>query len=124
MKYQIRIEGGLGPEWAGWFAGSAISREGDGVTLLTCDMADQAALHGLLRKLRDLGLPLLSINRIDDRSPYHRRAWQDHRDHRRKIMICEKNAPRLLGAMFLIVILILLFRPEGLIGGAGTAKRV
>jgi hypothetical protein len=66
MKYQVRIEGELGPKWADWFSGAAISREADGVTLLTCAVADQAALHGLLRKLRDLGLPLLSINRIDD----------------------------------------------------------
>ncbi len=66
MKYQIRIEGELGKEWADWFGGPAVSREGDDVTLLTCAVADQAALHGLLRKLRDLGLPLLSVNRIDD----------------------------------------------------------
>jgi hypothetical protein len=66
MKYQIRIEGELGQQWADWFGGLAISREGDGVTLLTCPVADQAALHGLLRKLRDLGLPLLSINPCDD----------------------------------------------------------
>jgi hypothetical protein len=66
MEYQIRVEGELGQEWANWFDGSAIAREGDGVTVLTCAVADQAALHGLLRKLRDLGLPLLSINRIDD----------------------------------------------------------
>jgi hypothetical protein len=66
MEYQIRVEGELGQEWVGWFGGLAIAREGDGVTLLTCAVADQAALHGLLRKLRDLGLPLLSVNRIDD----------------------------------------------------------
>ncbi len=66
MKYLIRIEGELGQEWANWFGGSAIARERDGVTLLTCDVGDQAALHGLLRKLRDLGLPLLSVNRFDD----------------------------------------------------------
>ncbi len=67
MRYQIRVEGELGQEWAEWFGGIAIAQEGDGVTLLTCAVADQAALHGLLRKLRDLGLSLLSINRIDDR---------------------------------------------------------
>jgi hypothetical protein len=66
MKYQIRIEGELGQEWVDWLGGHAISREGDGVTLLTCAVADQAALYGLLRKLRDLGMPLLSVNRIDD----------------------------------------------------------
>jgi len=65
MTYQIRIEGELGPEWADWFGGSAIVRETDGVTLLTCPVADQAALHGLLKKLRDIGMPLLSVNRID-----------------------------------------------------------
>jgi hypothetical protein len=66
MEYRIRIEGELGQEWEDWFGGSAISREGDGVTVLTCAVADQAALHGVLRKLRDLGLTLLSIHRIDD----------------------------------------------------------
>ena len=66
MGYQIRIEGELGQEWSDWFGGLAISREGDDVTLLTCALADQAALHALLRKLSDLGLPLLSITRIDD----------------------------------------------------------
>jgi hypothetical protein len=67
VKYHIRIEGELGQDWADWLGGSSISREGDGVTLLTCDVVDQAALLGLLRKLRDLGLPLLSVNRIDHR---------------------------------------------------------
>jgi hypothetical protein len=111
MKYHIRIEGELGQEWADWFGGSAIAREADGVTRLTCAELDQAALHGLLRRLRDLGLPLLSINRIDDspegslrESRDSRPAQRDHRDHRRQIMISEKSAPRLLGAMFLIVI--------------------
>jgi hypothetical protein len=66
MDYQIRVEGELGQEWADWFGGPAITREGDGVTVLTCAVPDQAALHGLLRKLRDLGLPLLSVNRSDD----------------------------------------------------------
>jgi hypothetical protein len=67
MEYQIRIKGELGQEWADWFGGSAIAREGDGVTLLTCAVVDQAALYGLLRKLRDLGLPLISITRTDDK---------------------------------------------------------
>jgi hypothetical protein len=66
MEYKIRIEGELGQEWADWFGGTAVAREPGGVTVLTCALADQAALHGVLRKLRDLGLPLLSVNRIDD----------------------------------------------------------
>jgi hypothetical protein len=66
MEYHIRIEGELGQEWADWFGGSATAEEGEGTTLLTCAVADQAALYGLLWKLRNLGLPLISINRVDD----------------------------------------------------------
>jgi hypothetical protein len=62
--YQIRIEGHLGPQWADWFGGLAITLEDDGDTLLTCPVVDQAALHGLLRKVRDLGMPLISAVRI------------------------------------------------------------
>lgn len=66
MNYQVRVEGELGPDWADWFGGAALSREENGVTLLTCAVADQAALDGLLRKIRDLGLVLVSVNRIED----------------------------------------------------------
>lgn len=62
--YQIRLKGHLGAEWADWFGGLTITLEADGTTLLTGPVADQAALHGLLRKARDLGLPLVSINRV------------------------------------------------------------
>ena len=67
MVYQIRIEGHLGPQWADWFGGLAITLEDNGDTLLTCPVVDQAALHGLLRKVRDLGMPLISAIRV--RSP-------------------------------------------------------
>jgi hypothetical protein len=60
MVYQIRIKGHLGPRWSEWFEGLTITPEGDGETLLTGPVADQAALHGLLRKVRDLGMPLIS----------------------------------------------------------------
>lgn len=63
--YQIRIKGHLGSEWADWFGGLTISVEDDGATLLTGPVADQAALHGMLKKLRDLGMPLLSVNRME-----------------------------------------------------------
>lgn len=66
MNYQVRVEGELGPDWADWFGGAALIREENGVTLLTCAVADQAALDGLLRKIRDLGLVLVSVNRIED----------------------------------------------------------
>lgn len=59
--YQVRIKGHLGPRWAGSFEGMTVIPDLDGDTVLTGPVVDQAALHGLLRKLRDLGLPLLSI---------------------------------------------------------------
>lgn len=62
MVYEIRLQGHLGPRWAGWFGGMSITLEDNGDTLLTGPVADQAALHGLLRKVRDLGMPLLSVN--------------------------------------------------------------
>lgn len=61
MVYQIRIRGQLGPQWADWFSGLAITLAEDGDTLLTGRVADQAALHGLLRRVRDLGMPLVSV---------------------------------------------------------------
>jgi hypothetical protein len=63
MVYQIRIKGHLGPQWADWFGGLTITLEEGGETLLTCLVVDQAALYGLLRKVRDLGLPLISVTR-------------------------------------------------------------
>ena len=65
MIYQIRIEGHLGPRWSGWFEGLTITPEGDGETLLTGPVVYQAALHGLLRKVRDLGMPLISAIRVN-----------------------------------------------------------
>ena len=61
MIYQIKIKGHLGPQWTDWFGGLTITQEEDGETLLTGPVVDQAALHGLLRKVRDLGMPLLSV---------------------------------------------------------------
>ena len=59
--YQIRVKGRLAPGWASWFAGMAITFAAGGDTLLTGEVADQAALHGLLKKVRDLGLPLATL---------------------------------------------------------------
>ena len=69
MVYQIRIKGHLGRQWTAWFEGLTITLEDDGNTLLTGPVVDQAALHGFLRKVRDLGLPLLSVNRLKSGQP-------------------------------------------------------
>jgi hypothetical protein len=65
VVYQIRIKGHLGHQWTDWFEGLTITLEDNGETLLTGPVIDQAALHGLLKKVRDLGLPLLSVNRVE-----------------------------------------------------------
>ena len=62
--YQIRVRGHLGLQWTDWFGGLAITLEANGDTLLTGPVVDQAALHGLLRRVRDLGLPLLAVIRL------------------------------------------------------------
>jgi hypothetical protein len=59
--YRIRIKGRLKPQWTDWFEGLTIAPEEDGDTLLTGRLVDQAALHGLLKKVRDLGMPLISV---------------------------------------------------------------
>jgi hypothetical protein len=64
MIYQIRVKGHLGPRWEGWFEPMTIAPQPDGDSLLTGPVADQAALHGILKRIRDLGLPLVSIERI------------------------------------------------------------
>ena len=65
MIYQIRIKGQLDHKWIDWFGDVTIVPEENGDTLLTCPVIDQAALHGLLKKVRDLGMPLLSVNRVE-----------------------------------------------------------
>ncbi len=65
VVYQIRLKGHLGPEWTDWFEGLTITLEDNGDTLLTGPVTDQAALHGLLKKVRDLGMPLVSVSPVE-----------------------------------------------------------
>ena len=65
MVYQIRLKGHLGSQWTDWFEGLTITLEEDGDTLLTGPVIDQAALHGLLKKVRDLGMHLVSVNPVE-----------------------------------------------------------
>ncbi len=67
--YQVHVEGCLGPQWAAWFEPLDVRPQPDGTTLLIGVLADQAALHGLLAKVRDLGIALLSVVQIHDPSP-------------------------------------------------------
>ena len=68
-RYEIRLTGHLDARWAAWFDGLTVSREGDGTTLISGPVADQAALHGLLQRVRDLGLPLVSVTRDETDPP-------------------------------------------------------
>lgn len=63
--FQIRLQGHLGQQWAGWFDGLTIVLEEDGNTLLSGPIIDQSALHGILKKIRDLGMPLLAVSQIE-----------------------------------------------------------
>jgi hypothetical protein len=62
--YEIRVEGHIGDSWSSWFEGLSLHREGNGETVLRGPLVDQAALHGVLMRIRDLGLPLVSVNRV------------------------------------------------------------
>jgi hypothetical protein len=64
-RYEIRLKGHLDTRWAAWFDGLTLTHESDGTTLIHGLVVDQAALHGLLQKTRDLGLPLVSVNRAE-----------------------------------------------------------
>jgi hypothetical protein len=64
-RYEIRLKGHLDSRWAAWFDGLSLSNESDGTTILHGPIADQAALHGLLQKVRDTGLPLVSVVRVE-----------------------------------------------------------
>lgn len=65
--YEIRLDGRLDPRWAAWLDGFVLSRGEDGSTVLRGRVSDQAALHGVLHKLRDIGLPIISVVQVDPR---------------------------------------------------------
>ena len=68
-RYEIRLQGRLHERWAAWFDGLSVRQADDGTTVISGSIADQAALHGLLQRVRDLGLPLISVERVDSAPP-------------------------------------------------------
>ena len=77
MIYQIRIKGQLSPEWTDWFEGLTITLEEEGDTLLTGPVIDQSALHGLLKKVRDLGMPLVSVVQVQFNETHQDRSKEE-----------------------------------------------
>jgi len=73
LTYAIRVQGRLGPHWSAWFDGLDVSSAADGTTTIQGAVLDQAALHGLLQKVRDVGLPLVSLTQVhpDLHAPTH-----------------------------------------------------
>jgi hypothetical protein len=69
-RYEIRVRGHLESRWAAWFDGMSLTHESDGTTSIHGPVVDQAALYGLLQKLRDVGLPLVSVAQLDRDEPY------------------------------------------------------
>ena len=69
-RYEIRVQGRLAPRWAAWFDGFTVTTEDGGTTVLSGCVVDQSALHGLLQKVRDISLPLVSVTSGDPDQPY------------------------------------------------------
>ena len=68
-RYEIRLKGHLDSRWAAWFDGLSLTNESDGTTIIRGPVVDQAALHGLLQKVRDIGLPLVSVTQVQPGQP-------------------------------------------------------
>ena len=69
-RYEIRLKGHLDSRWAAWFDGLSLTHDSDGTTVISGPVLDQAALHGLLQKVRDVGLPLVSVRSVDPDQPH------------------------------------------------------
>ena len=78
-QYEIRVKGHLGSRWAAWFDGLSLTNEDDGTTVIRGPVVDQAALHGLLQKLRDIGIPLVSLTQLPTRRT-HRAPAPRHQE--------------------------------------------
>jgi hypothetical protein len=99
--YQIKIKGYLGSQWTGWFDALSITLEEDGNTLLTGPVTDQAALHGLLKKVRDLGMPLISVSQVqsNETHPYCSKKGEKMNT---VSMSNSRNNARITGILFIL----------------------
>jgi len=79
--YEIRVQGRLAPRWSAWFDGLDVTAGEDGTTVISGPVADQSALHGLLQKLRDVGIPLLSLTQASPDAPTTTTKGSDHEHH-------------------------------------------
>jgi hypothetical protein len=79
LRYEIRVQGRLDPRWSAWFDGLELTSDGDGTTTIHGPVVDQAALHGVLRTLRDVGLPVVSVVQVDTDPAHHAPAPQGRR---------------------------------------------
>ena len=82
-QYEIRLKGHLEARWAAWFDGLSLTQESDGTTAIRGSVIDQAALHGLLNKVRDLGLPLIAVTQISLQNPKHLKGNKNENDRRK-----------------------------------------
>ncbi|HEX2993521.1 MAG TPA: DUF4386 domain-containing protein, partial [Anaerolineales bacterium] len=96
--YQIRLKGYLDSQWTDWFEGLTITLEEDGNTLLTGPLVDQSALHGLLKKVRDLGLPLVSVNQVQINGIYSKKEIKMNAYSRSN----SRNNARITGILFIL----------------------
>jgi hypothetical protein len=81
QHYEIRVKGRLAPRWSAWFDGLVVDADADGTTVISGPVVDQAALHGLLQKLRDVGIPLLSLTEIPTRTPTELTAHPNQKEN-------------------------------------------
>jgi hypothetical protein len=84
VPYEIRVKGHLDARWAAWFDGLSLTNEGDGATAIRGPLVDQAALHGLLQRLRDLGVPLVSVTQVNPPALTHPSSILDELQPRRE----------------------------------------
>jgi hypothetical protein len=105
LQYEIRIRGHLDDRWADWFDGLTITLEDDGNTLLSGQVIDQAALHGLLKKVRNSGMPLVSVNRVQFHETHLYRTYKEKKMNVSAIPTKKIDTKTLLSTLWVVVMI-------------------